>query len=347
MTEQKKITFEEIARIAKVSVSTVSRVANGNPRVDSQIQERVRRATLKLGIELQGKKKNNKVLAFILSNREMLHSFHSRILVGAEATSTARGYSMLFLRFDYPAWKPSRELQLPPLLENSDQIAGFILAGTNFPNLLDLLSSRRLLSVVLGNNVCGKWDSDKHDVVWFDDIQGAYEITRHLEALGHRDIWYIGNCSLPWYARRREGYRRAMDEAGLPAHVSEFDSTDDAQLGYLATKSILSRNEPISAIFAGGDQAAKGACKALKERGLRVPEDVSVAGFNNTDAAMWHTPLTTVEVFPEQISRRMVELLVNRIAHPEVPSQSTVIPTELVKRESCDRLSPVNLLVTG
>lgn len=80
-----KITYREIARSAKVSVSTVARVANGNPHVDARIRERVRRATLKLGVELQAKKKKNRTLAFILSNREMLHPFHSHILVGAEA----------------------------------------------------------------------------------------------------------------------------------------------------------------------------------------------------------------------------------------------------------------------
>ncbi|HEX5481768.1 MAG TPA: LacI family DNA-binding transcriptional regulator [Terriglobia bacterium] len=337
---QKKVTYQEVARCAKVSISTVARVANGNARVDPQIRERVRRAMLHLGAELQGRKKKNQTLAFILSNREMLHPFHSHVLVGAEAASSAHGYSMLFLCFHYPTSKPPRELHLPPILESSQQISGVILAGTNSPNLLELLVRRRCPFAVLGNNVLGEWESGRYDTVWFDDLQGAYETTQHLQALGHRDVWYAGNNRLTWYARRYEGYRRAMAEAGLPARLIEFDSVDDAQLGYLAAKSILSRGEPVTAIFAGGDQAAQGACKALNERGLQVPEDVSVAGFNDVEAAMWHPPLTSVRVFPEQISKRMVELLVNRINDPGLPPQHSVIPTQLVKRESCDRFLP-------
>lgn len=342
---QKKITYQEVARCARVSVSSVARVANGNTRVDPRIQERVRHAAIKLGVELRGRDKKSKTLAFILSNREMLHPFHSHILVGAETASTANGYSILFICFQYAASELPGELNLPTPLRTPGQISGFILAGTNSLNLLDLLSRRKFPFVVLGNNVLGEWQPEQYDVVWFDDIQGAYEMIRYLQGLGHQEIWYVGNCRLPWYARRREGYRRAMEEGGLPARVSEFDTTDDAQLGYLAAKSILSRNEPFSAIFAGGDQAAQGVCKALKERGLEVPEDVSVAGFNDTEAVMWHPPLTSVRVFPEQISKRMVEMLVNRIDHPELPPQHSIIPTQLIKRESCDRFSSASKLL--
>ncbi len=322
-----------------MSISTISRIANGNSRVDPQIKERVKRAALKLGVELQGRKKH-KTFAFILSNREMLHPFHSHILAGAEAASAAYGYNMLFLSFRYTASKSARGLELPGILENPEQVSGFILAGTNFPNLLDLLSRRRIPFVVLGNNVLGEWKSERYDVVTFDDTQGAYEMTEHLLALGHRDIWYVGNCRLPWYALRYAGYRQAMERAGLPPRVSELDSSDDRQLGYLATKSILSRNESVSAIFAGGDPTAQGVCKALRERGLQVPEDVSVAGFTDTEAATWHPPLTTVRIFTEQVSKRMIELLVNRIVHPDAPPQHSMIPTQLIKRESCERFLP-------
>jgi DNA-binding LacI/PurR family transcriptional regulator len=334
---QNKITYQAIARSAKASVSTVARVAKGNTRVDPQLRDRVKRAAQNLGVELQGRRKKKKVLAFILSNREVLHPFHSHVLVGAEATSTANGYHMLFFAYHYPALKSPSELGLPPMLENTEEVSGLILAGTNTANLLEHLASRRVPFVVLGNNVLGEWHPEQYDVVWFDDIQGAYEMTQYLLALGHREIWYIGNRRLTWYARRYEGYRKAMEEASLFARVSEFDSGDDAQIGYLAAKSILTRNEPMTAIFAGGDRAAQGACKAVRERGLQVPEDVSAAAFGDIEAALWHPPLTTVRVFSEQISKRMVELLLNRIAHPEIPPQHSVIPTQLVKRESCDR----------
>lgn len=338
MSERRKTTYKDIARIADVSVATVARVANGNPRVDSKLRKLVLSAARELKTDLaqrSRKRHEKKVIAFLLNNREMLHPFHSHVLVGAEAASISHGYSMLFHRLHYPAAKPPREVYLPSILEDPRQISGLLLAGANFPNLLDLLSQRRVPFVVLGNNVVGEWENEKHDVVWFDDIQGAHELTHYLQTLGHRDIWFVGNNRLPWYERRSEGYRRAMAEAQFPPHLCDFDSTDDSQLGYLATKSILAQNEPVTAIFAASDRAAQGACTALREKGLSVPDDISVAGFNDTESARWYPPLTTVSVFASQIGQLMVRLLQNRITHPELEPQSSVVPTRLIKRESC------------
>ena len=197
------MTYQRVAQRAKVSISTVSRVANGNTRVDPQIQERVRRVALELGIDLQGRKrKKSNVLAFILSNRKVLHPFHSHILVGAEAASSAYGYNMLFTCFYYPESKPSSELHPPLILEAPGQTSGCILAGTTSANLLNLLSSHRVPFVVLGNNVLGDWQPERYDVVWFDDVQGAHEITQYLQALDHRDIWFVGNRRLTWCLSR-------------------------------------------------------------------------------------------------------------------------------------------------
>jgi LacI family transcriptional regulator, galactose operon repressor len=338
MSELRKTTYKDIARIADVSVATVARVANGNPRVNSKLRKQVLEAAHGLRIDLaqrSRKLRKRKVIAFLLCNREMLHPFHSHVLVGAEAASISYQYTMLFHCLHYPPAKPPSEIYLPSILDDSRQISGLILAGANFPNLLDLLSQRRVPFVVLGNNVVGEWENEKHDVVWFDDIRGAHELTQYLQALGHRDIWYIGNTHLPWYKRRYEGYRRAMAEAQFHTHLCEFDSADDSQVGYLATKSILAQKDPFTAIFAASDGAAQGACTALKEEGISVPDDVSVAGFNDTESARWYPPLTTVSVFADQIGRLMVELLQRRLNHPEMEPQSIVLPTRLIKRESC------------
>jgi LacI family transcriptional regulator len=80
---------------------------------------------------------------------------------------------------------------------------------------LDWLIQESIHFSILGNNVQGEWRPEKCDVVWFDDQLGAYELTRHLLTLGHRHIWFVGNCQLPWFSRRYEGYRRAMAEANL------------------------------------------------------------------------------------------------------------------------------------
>jgi LacI family transcriptional regulator len=193
---------------------------------------------------------------------------------------------------------------------------------------------------VLGNHVSGKWQDELFDVVWFDDIQGTYEATRYLLSLGHRHIWFAGNCRLSWAARRYQGYTRAMTEAGLHPQLSELDSDDYFELGYLSTKSIMSRGNLLTAIVAGSDEIAQGAYSALRDCGLEIPRDVSVAGFDDIGAALLHPPLTTVSGFPDRVGNQLAQILLERIAHPDLPPQHRIIPTRLVKRESHRSLAP-------
>ena len=161
-------------------------------------------------------------------------------------------------------------------------------------------------------------------------------MTRYLQSLGHRQIWYVGNCRLPWFARRYEGYRQAMEEAGLSPRAGDMDFDNGDDIGYLTTKSILKSGEAVTAIFAGEDAAARGAYKALQEGGLRIPDDISVAGFNDTpEAAALNPPLTSVHVFTDQAGKQMAELLLKRIGRPDLGLEVITIPTQLIKRESC------------
>jgi len=330
----KRVTIQDVARAAQVSAATVSRVGTGSARVSQGIAERVLHAALKLGSDLNRRNKS-KVIAFLLSNRDMLHLFHSHILVGAESYCAARGWNMLFLTLRYPSTAPWQELHLPPILGRRDMVGGVIVGGTNTQNLLDLLRRKAIPFAVLGNNVIADWRPEEHDVVWFDDIQGSFEMTRYLLSLGHRNIWFVGHTRLPWFGRRYEGYCRAMKEAGFLPRLSEIDSDNDQDLGYVATKALLSRGEPIDAIQAGGDPVDEGAYKALRDYHLRIPDDVSVTGHNDIEAVMLHPSLTTVRVFTEQVGKHLAELVLKRIECPTLPPQQFTIPTQLVKRESC------------
>jgi DNA-binding LacI/PurR family transcriptional regulator len=242
---------------------------------------------------------------------------------------------MVFLSFDYSPSPPWNELHLPLILRRRDIVRAAILSGTNSQNLLLSLTRRSLPFAVLGNNVIGEWRPENYDVVWSDDIGGAYEITRYLQSIGHRDIWHVGNYELPWLARCYEGYRRAMAEAGLPCHPGGQHSAQAEEIGYLATKSILARHEPVSAIVAGSDVIAMGVYKALDDCGIRIPEDISVAGEGDAGAAGLHPLLTTAQEFPEQVGSYMAEIVLSRVAHPDQPCQHVTIPTKLVRRESC------------
>src|SRR5580698_10218702 len=125
-----KTGLREIAAAASVSISTVSRVLNGSTRVDPAIQKTVMDAAAKLNVDLSQRNKT-KALAFLLSNRAMLHAFHSRVLSGAEAHCAAHGWDMVFLSFNYSPNSSREELHLPKVVQRRDLIGGLILAGTN------------------------------------------------------------------------------------------------------------------------------------------------------------------------------------------------------------------------
>ena len=336
--KKSKLGLREIASAAHVSISTVSRVLNGSSRVDPKIRKSVLEAAAELDIDFSQRNKT-KALAFLLSNRPMQHVFHSAILLGAEAYCALRNWELIFQSSNYTPHVRGKDLNLPKVVQRHDIVRGVILAGTNSPNLLELMTYKGVPFVVLGNNVMGEVEQSNYDVVFSDDVQGGRDMTRYLIGLGHRHICFVGNIRLPWFARCFEGYRRAMEEAELAPRLSTVDSEDETDIGYLGTKSLLAQGEPVTAIFAGNDPTAHGVYKGLRDSGLDIPRDISVVGCDDTVGSWLYPSLTTIREFPEQLGKKMVEILVNRIANPSQERQQVTLPTELIKRDSCRSIS--------
>jgi DNA-binding LacI/PurR family transcriptional regulator len=332
-----KATLQQLADAAGVSLATVSRVVNGSAPVKREMEERIREAARKLDIDLE-ETNRTRTMAFVFSNREILHSFHSKILLGAQAQCALRGWNMLFLPFEYPANVSWKDLNLPPILRRRDVARAVLLAGANSENLLMALVERGTPFTVIGNNLLGELPGKGGDAVYSDDIQGSYEMTRYLQGLQHSHIWYLGNSQLPWLNRCLIGYRKAMEEAELETRIREVDSANEQEIGYLGAKSILSNNEKVSAIFAGTDHIAAGVFKAAADLGLKIPENLSVAGCNDTYGDMLQPRLTSIHEFPEQLGKQLVDLSLGRLQQLDLPPRRITIPTELMKRESCQPL---------
>ena len=333
--QRSKVRLADVARAAGLSIATVSRVISGSDRVKPSLHEQVIKAAVKLGFDLE-RKGGSRIVAFLLSNRPVLHPFHSAVLVGAEEHCAANDFGVLFLPLQYSPKLSWKQLNIPRLLQDRKVVRGVIVAGTNSQNLLDALADRGLALVCLGNNMLGDWDKGKYSAVFFDDVGGAHEATSYLQSLGHRDIWYIGNCQLTWFARRHQGYCRAMEEASLAPRVRDLNIDNSEDLGYLATKSILNEGQPLTAILAGDDSTARGAYRALHDQGLNIPADVSVAGINDTlEASALNPPLTSVRVFTDQLGKQMAELLLKGISQLDAKPQVVTLPTQLIRRESC------------
>ncbi len=330
-----RVTLQAIAKVAKVSVATVSRALNKTGPVSPDVERHVRVVALKLEATAQRKGRRTQVMCFLLANRPMLHPFHAAVLMGAQALAAERGTHILFYPCHYGADLKAADVRLPLLLEARGMVDGVIVGGMNTPNLLEYFRTTGMPFAVLGNNVQGKWRPELHDVAWMDDTAGAYELTRHLQKLGHRRIAFLES---QWFssARMRKGFHSAMAEAGLEPFVVQSDSNDERDSGFLAAKRLIAQPYPPSAIFCYSDTAAHGVFEAAKACGLRVPDDLSVAGFGNRPEATTMAPtLTTVWGYPDQVGRRLAEMLLQRLANPTAPAQTVLLPTRLIPRASC------------
>jgi len=335
----------EVARLAKVSLSTVSRVAQGNSRLAPSVQASVLAAAQDLGVNLTSGAKGP-TIAFILGNRDTVNEFQSKVLLGAEGYCTRKDWALHFISFRSDLNAPLSRLSLPEVLTSSNRPSGVILSGTHSANILAALTEKKIPFSLVGNNIVGDWQPDQYDCVFTDDVRGSAEITRYLIAQGHRNIWYIGNQRLPWFARCARGYRQAMKDADLEPRFSEIGS-EDRELGYLAVKALLASGERPTALFVGTDQAASGVYQALQECGIRIPDDISVAGFNDTIGEVLHPGLTTVREFPKELGVHLAEFAIRRIQEPNLAPQQLVMPTELIRRESVRQIAPGHSYVSS
>jgi DNA-binding LacI/PurR family transcriptional regulator len=175
-----------------------------------------------------------------------------------------------------------------------------------------------------------------------DNYQGGYEAARHLAALGRHKVAFLGGASshYPEFFDRYRGYVRALEEIGASAAAtSQVDAVSTEQSGYAATLELLARGMDFDAIVAASDLIAIGAIRALQGRGVDVPRDVSVVGFDDLPAATFaNPPLTTIAQDTRLAGELLVECLLSQI-HGE-PTEPRMLPTRLVVRKSCGATAP-------
>ena len=323
--------YADVTRLANVSVNAGARIARG-------IQASAIAAANDFGANRTSGSKN-RALTFVLGNRDTVNEFQSKILLGAEGFCTQHDWTLQFVSFRSDLSAPSSKVVLPDVLTQANLTAGVILSGIHSVNILAELKERNIPFSLVGNNIVGEWRPEQYDCVFTDDVGGSTEITRYLITQGHRNIWYIGNQRLPWFARCARGYLQAMKEADLEPRFSEIGS-EDRELGYLAVKALLASGERPTALFVGTDQAASGVYQALQELGIHIPDDISIAGFNDTIGEVLHPGLTTVREFPRELGAHLAEFTMRRINEPDLPTQQLIMPTELIRRESVRQVAP-------
>lgn len=324
-------TISDVAARAGVSPSTVSRVLNGRPGISEETRSKVLEAAKELGYYpamagrglALGRTEN---LGFLTHHRQTLDpgSFYGEILAGVDAEARTHGFHVLF------STDTSEKF---PAMVKEQRVDGLILAGCDIPGDLIVALKAHGVSLVLVDN-----HLDKVDSVFTDNIGGAREAVTHLIRLGHKKIGFV--CE--WFddlsfAERFEGYKLALQEHGLTydENLAAEGLPRKEGSGYVAMRKLLERNIP-SAVFAANDTTAAEAIRVIKERGLTVPEDIAIVGFDDGAVAL-HTepPLTTMHVFRERMGAMAARRLLELIEDPNQPPIHTKLSAQLIIRSSC------------
>ncbi|MCB9127645.1 MAG: LacI family DNA-binding transcriptional regulator [Ardenticatenales bacterium] len=328
-----QITMQDIATQSGVSLSTVSRVLNGSENVSQEKQAAVMAAVEALNyrpnVFAQGLARGASRTVGVLT-QHISAPFFDAILDGVLAGLRGTGYSPLFADGLWRADREERSIQL--LLDR--QVDGLIVLGGATSNcfLREIAAQKPL--VLVGRVV----PELTHQSVLFDDFKGAYLATQHLIELGHRQIVHItGILEHEDALLRKKGYLQALEDAGIPINDNLIlEGNFVEQSGVLAVEMLFNRGQLFSAIFAANDQMAYGARLALYRRGIRVPEDVSLVGYDDLVHSAYTTPpLTTIH----QPAFQMGEVAANTILGLIGGEQPEIAPfkAELIVRNSTAR----------
>jgi LacI family transcriptional regulator len=329
--------IRDVAKLAGVAPITVSRCINNSGYCSPQTRARVEAAVAELGFVpnrlasgLRSKRTNT--LALVLT--DITNPFFTTIARGVEDIASEAGYTVIFCNTDESVSKEKKYLQV--LLEK--RVDGILLVpASNGLDSVALIKKRDIPIVVLDRRV----PDLQTDVVRCDSEEGAYELTRLLLSLGHREIAILnGPSGVSTSGDRLDGYRRALNQAGININAKwEYHGAFTQESGFeMAHKALAGVYKP-TALFATNNFITFGALKALQEMELRVPEDIAVVGFDDLPASLVTYPFLTVAAQPAyEMGRRAIEILLDKLCGKASDQyQEVVLPAEIVIRQSSGR----------
>ena len=331
MPQRSRVTIDEVARDAGVSVATVSKVLNGRDGVAAGTSRRVREVIERLGYEsslvassLRSRRTN--VIGILVAEFE---PFSTEILKGASQAITGTGYELLaYSAAGRPGSGAGWERRYLSRLGGT-LIDGAVLVT---PTVVDSGDDIPVVAIDPHTGPTGMPTVDS------DNLAGAVLATEHLLRLGHRRIGFLaGRPDLESSRLREQGYRRALAAAGIrpdPELVRVGDYRRES--AHAPARELLSLPDRPTAIFAANDLSAIGTMEAALSLGLSVPGDVSVVGFDNVpESALTSPPLTTVHQPMHQMGSEAIHLLIQLMTGSGERGAHVRLPTGLVERSSC------------
>ncbi len=329
-------TLKDVATRAGVSIATVSRVINEPEKVKLETRMRVERVIRQLNFtpsrvarRLRARRKTGELLAVLIP--DIQNPFYVDVVRGIDEVAAERGFGFMMSSFSHDPKRASQYIRL--IL--SESIDGLIVGP---PPQHQKLLVRIWRSGVPMVCIDRPLEGAEVDTVVVDNREGARSAVQYLTSLGHRRIGLIcGPVEIPTYRDRRLGYLDALREAGIEADPELIRVGDSTRYsGHDLAEELLSLPDPPTALFTTNNLITLGALEVLHARGIRIPEQVSIVGF---DDMYWsnslNPPLTAVSQPGYEIGRRAAELIVERIAHPDRMPVRLVLKTELKIRASC------------
>lgn len=328
----------KVARLAGVSLSTVSRSLAGSAMISQETRQRVRQIAASINYSVDSSASTLRTglthtIAVVIplehaSKQRLSDPFFLEMLGGIADELAARGYSMLLSK----TTQDPREWIVN--IVRSRRVDGVIVIGQSLHHEhLNELAAADINMVVWG----ARLPEQRYVTVGSDNFEAGHKGTRHLIEQGCRRIVFLGDPAVPEVSARRDGFLRALREAGIERVPRlEVGVRFGSDAAYEAVSSLLNAQADFDGIFACSDVIALSAMRALNERGRRVPADVAVVGFDDVPLAAYTTPpLTTLRQDWETGTRMLVERVLRTNAAKS--TEATVLPTELVVRASSRR----------
>lgn len=333
------VTIKDVAKKAKVSVATVSRVINNiqQEKVSAATRAKVQGIVADLGFKpnLAARSLSRQITSHIglflpFSKGVFIDSYYSMIIQGIMAEINNRRYSLTL----YDANLLAKDFSLP-LKEK--QVDGLLIVGPPDNQLKKLLPfSKSILMLSATFNMLGFSSID------CDNISGAEKAVDHLCELGHRNIALVTGPETVINSKDRvKGFHQSLKKHGLPVNPDYIVNGDFVySKGILAARKLLAVSPRPTAVFCANDTMAFAVIHVAKEMGLSVPEDISVVGFDDVEMAAENQPgLTTVRQPITEIGTQGVKMLFQQMQSKEFTPSNIVLPVELVKRESCRKIA--------
>jgi LacI family transcriptional regulator len=330
-------TIRDIARQLELSSSTVSKALNGYTDVALETRELVLKTARELNYQPSASARNlrrgrtDKVGLFLNTAVDYVVDYLSGILPGAALTAEAMGKDLLVYTITHN--DPSHLLKVC----RTGEIDGVILFSTHYDSAtIETLLKSQFPFVVMGRQIM----DERVSYVVPDYYEGSYQATRYLVSLGHRRIGFTTRPQLQTAsAARLHGYLDALRDSGIsPDDELIVETYLEPNSGVEPTKRLLDLSNPPTAIFAFHDLVAVDALNVLQSRGLRVPDDVSVMGFDGLRAGLMTIPhITTVAQPLQRIGERVLQIINERVENPAAAVVQETLPVELTIRASTAR----------